>query len=95
MRINADKSKVVHFRYRALRRNEALFRCGDHEIAVIDSYKYLGLILDEFLDFNITAKMVAQSASRALGLLIAKFKRMGGMPYTVFPNCTTTWWGPL
>ncbi len=84
MRINADKSKVVHFRYRALRRTEALFRCGDHEIAVIDSYKYLGLILDEFLDFNITAKMVAQSASRALGLLIAKFKRMGGMPYTVF-----------
>jgi hypothetical protein len=29
-------------------------------------------------------KSVAQSASRALGLLIAKYKNMGGMPYDVF-----------
>ena len=29
-------------------------------------------------------KNVAQSAGRALGLLIAKYKSMGGMPYDVF-----------
>ena len=35
-------------------------------------HKYLGLVLNEFLDF------------RALGLLIAKCKSAGGMPYDVF-----------
>ena len=29
-------------------------------------------------------KSIAQSASRALGLLIAKYNSMGGMPYDVF-----------
>ena len=36
------------------------------------------------MDFDVTAKIVAQSASRALGLLIAKYNTMGGMPYDVF-----------
>ena len=33
---------------------------------------------------DITAKIIAQSASRALGLLIAKYQNMGGMPFDVF-----------
>ena len=40
--------------------------------------------MTEFLDYDITAKIIAQSASRALGLLIAKYKNMGGMPFDVF-----------
>ena len=32
-------------------------------------------------------KMVAQSASRALGLLISKDKSFGGMPYECFTKC--------
>ena len=45
---------------------------------------YLGLLLHEFLDCNITAKIVAQSASRALCLLTEKSKALGGMSYKVF-----------
>ena len=51
--------------------------------SITDKYKYLGLVLNVFLDFSMTAKLVAQSASRALGLLIAKCKSAGGMPYDV------------
>ena len=47
-------------------------------------YKYLGLILNEHLEFNITGKAVAQSARRALGLLIAKSKAYGGVPFGTF-----------
>ena len=47
-------------------------------------YTYLGLLLDEYLDFNVTAKSFAQSAGRAIGLVIAKCKEMGGVPYNVF-----------
>ena len=42
-------------------------------------YKYLGLVINEFLDYNVTVRHVAQSATRALGLLISKFKKLGVM----------------
>ena len=41
-------------------------------------------MLTDTLDYNVTAKHVAQSATRALGLIIAKFKALGGMPNEVF-----------
>jgi hypothetical protein len=40
---------------------------------------HLGLVLNEFLDYNITAKAVAASANRVLCLVIAKCKVLGGV----------------
>ena len=57
--------------------------CGK-DILLKDQYVYLGLVLEEHLNFSITASFVAQSVSRALGLLISKFKLIGGMPYNVY-----------
>ena len=51
---------------------------------MVESYKYLGLILTDFLDFSKAAKAVAKSANRALGLIIAKAKSFGGVHYNVF-----------
>ena len=42
------------------------------------------IILNEFLDFNLTAKIVATSANKALGLVMAKCKPIGGVSYDVF-----------
>lgn len=36
------------------------------------------------MDFSVTAKMVAQSASPALGLVIAQCKQIWGVPYNVY-----------
>ena len=36
------------------------------------------------MDWNITANVVAQSANRVLGLLIAKSKSVGGMPFDMY-----------
>jgi len=49
-----------------------------------DRYTYLGIVLTEHLDYNVTAKFVSQATGRALGLLIAKFRSIGGMPYHVY-----------
>lgn len=43
-------------------------------IATRSEYAYLGLVLNEFLDFSITAEAVDRSANRPLGLVIAKCK---------------------
>ena len=61
-----------------------VFKCGDDYIQYCSDYKYLGLVLNEFLNYNITAKSVALSVNRALGLLIVKCKILGGVPHGVF-----------
>jgi hypothetical protein len=45
---------------------------------------YLGLLLTEVLNYDDMAKAVAKSASRSLGLLIAKCKTNGGFEYSTF-----------
>ena len=60
------------------------FTCFHSDLQIIDKYIYLGLVLNEFLDFSKTAKLVAQSASRALDLLSAECISDGGMPFDVF-----------
>ena len=84
MSINTDKTNIVHFRPRSKPITDFKFICGGVELLIKDKYVYLGLVLEEHLNFNITASFVAKSASRALGLLISKFKTIGGMPYNVY-----------
>lgn len=95
MSVNPTKSQIVHFRPRSVPRTDYKFTCGVQDLQVVDRYVYLGLTLTEFLDFGITAKMVSQSASRALGLLIAKFKIMGGMPFDVYSKLYDTMVWPV
>lgn len=84
MSVNISKSNIVHFRPESVQRSEYVFYCGQSVIEYANSYLYLGITLSEYLDYGITAKVVAQSAGRALGLLIAKFKSCGGLPYDVY-----------
>ena len=66
------------------------FKVGSLELGIVDRYRYLGLYLHEFLDFGITADYVAKAASRALGVLIAKSKALGGMPFKCFKKLYET-----
>ena len=47
-------------------------------------YVYLGITLTEFLDINVTAKIVSQTAGRAVGLLIVRYKTLAGMSFNVY-----------
>ena len=84
MSINNKKSNVVHFRPNSVQKSGHDFICCNEIVGIVDKYVYLGLTLSEHLDYNSMTKSVAQSAGRALGLLIAKYKSMGGRPFDVF-----------
>ncbi len=84
MHVNSTKSNIMHFRANSVMRTSFNFTCGSSPLNLVDRYTYLGVVLHEQLDFNITVKAVAQSASRALGLLIAKCKSIGGLPFDVY-----------
>ena len=74
MTINEDTSNVVHFRTPSMERTNHSFTCGKRKLIITGRYKYLGLILTEYLSYEEMAKNVAKSAGRALGIVIAKYK---------------------
>ncbi len=85
MIVNSDKSKVVHFRRDlSVQRAVGPFLYGESLLEVGDRYRYLGVVLIEFLVMSVTAKHIACAAHRALGLLIAKGQRHGDFPFEVF-----------
>lgn len=50
--INPTKTKVVHYRIPSHERSKHVFRCGESIIDFSDTYRYLGLWLDEHLDIQ-------------------------------------------
>ncbi|MEW8544936.1 MAG: reverse transcriptase family protein, partial [Candidatus Thiodiazotropha sp.] len=90
MTINMDKTKVIHYRNPSKQRTDFSFTFANQRIDVISSYRYLGLVLEEHLNYDVTAKAVAKAASRALGLVISKSKSAGGLPYSVFTKLYDT-----
>jgi hypothetical protein len=73
MLINMTKSNVVHFRTMSMQKSQFVYECNDEVLQYTQKYTYLGLTLNDFLDYKVTAKFVSHTAGRALGLLIAKF----------------------
>ena len=61
-----------------------MFIFNKRSVEYCASYKYLGVTINEFLDYNFTAAIQADSAGRALGSIIAKSIKCGGLPYNVF-----------
>ena len=84
IKVNTGKSEIVHFRQSRSSQTKVQFKYGNSVLNLVKFYKYLGIVLNEFLDYAYTAAMVAKSANRALGLLIAKTKCIGGLPLTCF-----------
>lgn len=84
MTVNAMKSKIMHFRTQSKQCTDVRFVCGNNELEIVKQYVYLGLVITEFIDYAAMAKHVANSAGRALGLVIAKFKSAGGLPFLTF-----------
>ena len=84
LNINTSKTQVIHFHSKSVPRSTFKFYISNKELEIVSQYRYLGLVLEESLDMSYTAKIVAQSATRSLGVLINKFKAQSGMPYETY-----------
>ncbi len=67
IKFNDNKSKIVHYRKRSIHQTTTTFYLGDNYLSVVKHYKYLGIIFDEFIDFNVTTSVLADVGNRALG----------------------------
>ena len=83
LRINKDKTQVVHFRKRVLR-SEFVFCFGSTPLSYTEHYKYLGLTLDDHLTFEEGVKALSDSAGRALGAVLNKVKLCRDLGYKTY-----------
>ena len=84
LNLNADKSKIIHFRHNSKSQCTHQFKCGHLQIDYAPKYKYLGLWFHEHLDYNFGVQQLSKAASRALGSLTSKFYKVGGMDFSVY-----------
>ncbi len=84
--INPEKSQIVHYRNAPKARTKFEFKL--HEtgpvLEVVDSYKYLGVYLDEYLTFSRTTNILATAAGRAVGSMINKFRTLSDMGHSTY-----------
>ena len=84
LNINASKSNVVHFRPRNTTETKTDFHIGEEKIAVVQTYKYLGITLDCFGRVDCIVTQLAGVGSRALGSVIGRCKDNYDLGYNSF-----------
>ena len=70
MRVNAEKSAIIHFRRKSCLQTGHEFSIGGEVIPVVAKYKYLGCVIDEVLDLNAMMDDRVEAGRRALGSLL-------------------------
>ena len=89
MKLNYDKSNVMHFRTSRRARTTVPLNFGTTAFTTVSTYDYLGVLLDEHLNFDKAVEDLCHSAGRALGTIIGKFKTLqnvGHNTYTTLYN---------
>ncbi len=103
IKFNEKKSNIVHYRKPNTVRTSKLFFLGECVLSVVNQYKYLGVILNEFINCNVITDILYGAANRALGTIISKYKNINGLGYytytklykggvcQIFDYCSEVW----
>ncbi len=84
LKVNIDKSNVVHFRHRRGPCTKVIFKYSEAVLHNVSKYKYLGIYLDCFLKYEEAAKILGESAGRALCGTIGKYKSFKNVTFRTF-----------
>ena len=95
LKVNCNKTKIVHFHTKTKRRTQFSFTYGSKVVEIVSAYKYLGIIFDEHLDFKLTAEALSGAAGRALGKLFTVYKGFNGMRYNSFTKLYESYVDPI
>ena len=82
--LNANKSKIVHFKKKNKQKSNFEFYVGISKLHVVSAYKYFGITLNEFLDYQVFALELAEAGGRAFGRINSKFKTFKNIGFNTF-----------
>ena len=74
VKVNVEKCEVMHMRRKGVIRSDERFQVGDEEIKVVEEYKYLDCVVDEYLS---NVRMVEESAKAGAKALSDWLRRCG------------------
>ena len=57
---------------------------------MVDTYKYLGVVLSDHLKHSVTAEVLASAGGRALGAVITKFRNFENIGFSTFTKMNDT-----
>ena len=77
MEINLDKTNILHIRKKSQRKSDFVFKFGRNNVIYCQSYKYLGLTINEHLDFKFSTDILSESGGRAMSSIITKMIKKG------------------
>ena len=80
VKVNINKTKVVHFRHRRAIKSQRVFQLGE-DIEMVESYKYLRLLIDSHLTMKDGIDLITSASSRAVGAIIGKTKGNQDLSY--------------
>ena len=84
LEVNLTKTNILHIRVKRKMQSKFMFIFNKRPVPYCTFYKYLGCNINEFLDYNFTAKMQSDSAGRALSSIITKMIKNKGFPFSVY-----------
>ena len=84
LEINLTKTNILHIRNKRKQQSKFTFLFDMKPVSYCQYYKYLGVNINEYLDFKFTVEKHTDSAGRALGAIINKMIKNCGFPYKVY-----------
>ena len=66
LRVNGSKCGVIHFRRKGEESSKASFNVGQEAIRMVQEYKYLGCVVDEYLGYKSMIEARAKAGMKAL-----------------------------
>ena len=84
MVVNMTKTNVIHFRPTSAPISNYNFKIGEFPVTFKTSYKYLGIFLDEHLNFKENIDTLTDAAGRALGKICSTFRENKNFGFKTF-----------
>ena len=84
LEVNLTKTNILHIRNTRKQQSKFTFLFDMKPVPYCKFYKYLGVNINEFLDFQFTVEKHSEAAGRALGAVVTKMIKNGGFPYNVY-----------
>ncbi len=84
MKINNGKTIVIHFKNKSTKIIDVTIQLGEHDIKKVDKYIYLGVYLNEYLDYQTIGNTLSGASGRALGSVISKFKSFRNVGFKTY-----------
>ena len=84
LEVNLLKTNIMHVHKKQKPRSNFNFMFENKTVEYCDQYKYLGVTLNQNLNFEKTTEELTGGAGRALGGIITKMIKNGGFPLKVY-----------